>query len=148
MSGKRIGEHLSGFVQLTGHDIEEILSEQNSTHRRFGDIAIQLGLCSPEDIWRAWSSQLADSPQRINLDDFGIDTQALNFVPSHIASRYHVIPVRLHNDQLVLACDEVAYPQIATEMLGVLNWKTQFVLSNHFQIAKAIRTHYRQANAA
>src|SRR5262249_45936680 len=135
MSGKRIGERLSGIVPLSGHDIEEILSEQASTGRRFGDIAIQMGLCAPEHIWRAWSGQLSESPQRVNLEEFGVDTQALEHVSVEIASRYHIIPVRLMNDRLVIAVDEAAFEMIKTELLGVLPENVHYVLSNHHQIA-------------
>ena len=148
MSGKRIGERLSNMVPLSGHDIEEILSEQNSTGKRFGDIALQLGLCSPEHVWRAWSSQLAENPQRVNLDDFAIDYQAVGCLPARIALRFHVMPLRVLGDELVIAVDESAYPEVARQLLQVLKHKAQFVLSSHHQIARAIRQYYSKSSAA
>lgn len=153
MSGKRkktqrIGERLSHMVPLSGHDIEEILSEQGTTGKRFGEVAIQLGLCAPEHIWRAWGSQLAESPQRINLDEFGIDAQAIALLPVAIAVRYHVVPVRVLGDELVIAVDEAAYPDVAKELITILEHKAKFVLSNHTQIARAIRGYYARSSAA
>jgi hypothetical protein len=148
MSGKRIGERLSGMVPLSGHDIEEILSEQGSTGKRFGDIALQLGLCTPEHIWRAWSSQLEEAPQRVDLEYFGVDSQAAAHLPAAVAIRYHCMPVRMLGDQLVIAVDEAAYPQVAKELLALLHGKAKFVLSNHRDIAKAIRSYYTLAAAA
>jgi type IV pilus assembly protein PilB len=148
MSGKRIGERLSNMVPLSGHDIEEILSEQGTTGKRFGDIAIQLGLCSPEHIWRAWGNQLAEKPQRRDLDEFGIDAQAVEHLPRQVAVRYHVIPVRMLGDELVIAVDEAAYPEVAKELIALLGSKLIFVLSSHTQIARAIRSYYPQCTAA
>jgi hypothetical protein len=148
MSGKRIGERLSNMVPLSGHDIEEILSEQGATGRKFGDIALQMGLCTPEHIWRAWSSQLAEQPQRFDLDQFGIDAQAIDHLPHSIAVRYHVMPVRVLGDELVIAVDEAAYPDVAKNLLALLRGKAQFVLSNHQQIARAIRRYYARSSAA
>jgi len=148
MSGKRIGERLSNMVPLSGHDIEEILSEQNSTGKRFGDIALQLGLCSPEHVWRAWSSQLAENPQRVNLDDFGIDCQAVGYLPAQIALRFHVMPLRVLGDELVVAVDESAYPEVAKQLLSILDQKFIFVLSSHAQISRAIRSYYQRSSAA
>jgi type IV pilus assembly protein PilB len=108
MSGNRIGERLSRVTHISGHDIEEILSEQKSTGLRFGEIALQMGLCSPEDVVRAWSNQLDDSPQRINLDHFGIDSQAVATLPAEMAVHYHIMPVRILEDRLVVAVDEAA----------------------------------------
>lgn len=148
MSGKRIGERLSSMVPLSGHDIEEILSEQIATGKRFGDIALQLGLCAPEDIWRAWSAQLAESPQRVDLDKFGIDSQAAAQLPAGVATRLHVIPVRFSNGELVIAVDEAAYPEVARELLTIIKGNVKFVLSNHRQIARALRYYYSQSTAA
>ena len=148
MSGKRIGERLSGMVPLSGHDIEEILSEQYVTGRRFGDIALQMGLCSPEDVWRAWSGQLAESPQRIDLDRFAIDTQAVAHVSPAVVTRYHIMPLRLMGDELVIAVDEAGYSMAAKELETVLGTKVKFVLSTHRQITQAIRSYYATATAA
>jgi hypothetical protein len=148
MFGKRMGERLSRMVPLSGHDIEEILSEQSATGRRFGDIALQLGLCRPEHIWRAWSSQLAEAPQRVDLEEFGIDAQAVAHLPASLAIKYHVIPVRVLGDALVLAIDEAAYPEVAKQLISMLRVKVQFVLSSHHQIAQAIRAYYVQSSAA
>ena len=55
-SRARIGELLRKMVPLSRHDIEEILQEQTSTRRRFGDIALAWGLVKPEHVWeQIWS---------------------------------------------------------------------------------------------
>jgi hypothetical protein len=148
MSGKRIGERLSHMVPLSGHDIEEILSEQGTTGKRFGDIAIQLGLCSPEHIWRAWSSQLLENPQRVNLDEFGIDAQAVAYLSASVATRLHVMPIRVLGPELVVAVDEAAYPLVRKELIALLKDQVIFVLSSHQQISRALRAYYPQSTAA
>jgi hypothetical protein len=136
------------MVPLSGHDIEEILSEQGTTGRRFGDIAIQLGLCSPEQIWRAWSSQLLESPQRVNLDEFGIDAQAVGYLSESLALRLHVIPIRVLGPELVVAVDEAAYPVVRKELIESLKDPVIFVLCSHQQISRALRRYYPSCTAA
>jgi type IV pilus assembly protein PilB len=148
MSGKRIGERLSNIIPLTGHDIEEILAEQSATGKRFGDIAIQLGLAAPEDVWRAWGTQLAEAPQRVDLHKFHIDSQAVMHIPSQIAIRYHIIPVRILDNELVIAVDESAYPDVVHELFGVINYKVKYILCSHRQIAESLRSYYPRASAA
>jgi hypothetical protein len=83
MHADRIGEILSRIISLSNHDIEEILHEQRATHRPFGDIALAMGLCRPEDIWQAWSGQLdglSGQPRKIDLDSMGVDAQAIAFI--------------------------------------------------------------------
>lgn len=148
MSGKRIGERLSGMVPLSGHDIEEILSEQSGSGKRFGDIAMELGLCTPEHIFRAWSSQLAESPQRVDIESFGVDSQAIAHLPYNLAVRFHAMPLRVLENELVVAVDEAAYPEVAKQLLSVLHINIRFVLSSHQQIARAMRSYYAKSNAA
>src|SRR5687767_9264679 len=100
----RIGELLSQMVPLSGHDIDEILQEQEATHRRFGEIAISWGLCQPEHVWTAWCAQLKTDAQRIDLDVAGIDAQAAVLLPGDVARRWHVIPVRIGANGTLVAC--------------------------------------------
>ncbi|HMB95100.1 MAG TPA: hypothetical protein VKK61_03595 [Tepidisphaeraceae bacterium] len=136
------------MVQLSGHDIEDILSEQSSTGQRFGDIALQMGLCKPEDVWRAWSGQLDESPQRVNLEQFGVDSQAIEHLPLHLAIQYHIVPVRILADKLVVAIDEAAYPLLSPVLATVLERNLKFVLCTHREIATAIRSYYTNSLAA
>lgn len=147
MSGKRIGERLSNLVPLSGHDIEEILSEQDSKGGLFGDIALKFGLCQPEHLWRALCGQLEESPQKVNLSEFGIDSQAVEHFPVELALRFHAIPVRILGDEMVIAVDEAAYPEVAKEIIRTLHIKARFVLTTHQQIAHAIRTYYTHTPA-
>jgi hypothetical protein len=143
-----MGERLSHLIPLSGHDIEEILSEQTATGRRFGDIALRMGLCTPEHIWHAWRDQLAEQPQRVDLDEFGIDAQAIPCLPAPMALRYHCVPVRALNDEIVVAVNEAAYPQVANELRARLGNRVSFVLCSHYDIAKALRAYYMKATAA
>ena len=108
INGKRIGELLSQLVPLSGHDIEEILHEQSATRKPFGDIALAMGLCRPEHVWKAWCGQLLidASPRRIDLDRLGIDAQATSCIPQELASRLNIVPVRVLGDLLIVATSE------------------------------------------
>ena len=103
----RIGELLSRMVPLSGHDVEEILNEQEATHRRFGEIALSWGLCQPEHLWTAWCAQLADGNQRIDLDAVGIDAQAAALLPGDVARRWRVIPFRAGANGTLVARAEI-----------------------------------------
>ena len=77
MCRPRIGEVLSKFTGMSSMDVEEILQDQTVTNRRFGEIALSWGLCAPQDVWQAWYSQLDQDWPSVDLDDLGIDSQAV-----------------------------------------------------------------------
>jgi type IV pilus assembly protein PilB len=140
--GTRIGVLLCRLVSLTTHDIEEILEEQKYTGRRFGEIALAWGLCTPADIWHAWSDQLEERVQYVNLDSVGIDTQALSLLPAELADRYEVIPLRAVGNRLVLAASEASLARAQAELAGQVNSDLRFVVVNATELRRAIETHY------
>src|ERR1700733_12952706 len=94
MGQPRFGELLSRLVHLSGHDVDEILAEQNASHRRFGEIALSLGMCTPENIWQAWCEQLLTQVQKVDLEVLGIDAQAAAIIGRDVALRLGAIPIR------------------------------------------------------
>ncbi len=147
MSRVRIGELLTRMGQLSAHDIQEVLEEQNSNHHRFGDIALTWGLCQPEHIWRAWTDQLGDESQRIDLQVIGIDTQATAAMPAVLARQFHAIPLRVFDDQLILATRAPVDADAATELSMRLSKTVRFVFADAKQIETAIK-HYYPATSA
>ena len=103
---QRIGAVLSRMGQLSPHDINEILTEQRTTGARFGEIALALGLVQPEHVWAAWCAQLERQLERVDLDEIGIDAQAVERVPAELALGLQVVPVRLFERELVVAVSD------------------------------------------
>ena len=147
-SQQRIGEILCRIALLSLHDVEEILSEQQITGKRFGDIALELGLCRPEHIWRAWSRQLIEQPQQIDLDRFGIDAQAIAHVSSDVARQFRVIPVRAFGDELVVAHHDADVVDPAELLPAIGAKKVMFVTAPLDQLHRAIEQYYPAASAA
>jgi hypothetical protein len=142
MSAKRIGEILSSLVPLSGHDIEEILSEQSSTRRRFGDIALAMGLCRPEHIWRATSTQLDAGPIQVDLDALGVDSQALEHIPAKTARALGVVPLRVFGDELVVAAHADSLPIASDALPEILGLRIKFVIAERAQLERALLKYY------
>ena len=138
----RIGELLGRIVPLSGQDVAEILEEQKMSHRKFGQIALSWGLCQPEQLWQAWCDQMLNSPHKIDLDEVGLDTQALQHVPREIATACGVIPVRALGDRVVVAMSDQSPQSVVDQLPFALNKSVQFVLADAGQIAIAIDNSY------
>jgi hypothetical protein len=145
---QRIGELLSQLVPLSAHDVEEILHEQaiskgGNTRKRFGDIALAMGLCRPEHVWRAWCRQLIDGPPRkIDLDRIGIDTQALSCISRELAEELCVVPVRLMGNVLIVAIASDAIGLAATRLPGGVNQELRFAIADRAAIQRALKKCY------
>lgn len=144
-TGDRFGELLSRFVTLSRHDVYEVLEEQSGTHKKFGQIALQLGLCEPMHIWQAWSTQLVHRTPRVNLEEFGIDAQATSDVPAWLAAALGVMPIRSLEDRLIVAASDATLAR-AMETLTTQSTKpVSFVLADRKQIENAIARYYTNA---
>ena len=148
MSQLRIGQVLRKTAWLSELDVEEILLEQDSSHRRFGEIAISWGLCAPHDVWRAWYRQLGDATPWIDLDHFGVDSQAVAQVPRNVAMQFHILPLRVLGDQLVAAIAVDAANPPAQELGERIHKDVRFVRAEPRKIAAALSVHYPEPISA
>jgi hypothetical protein len=140
----KIGELLSQLVELSGHDVEEILHEQQATQRRFGEIALSWGLCQPEHVWSAWCRQVGEGSARdhVDLDRDGIDAQAVALLHAEVARALRVIPIRADGREVVLASEAVLGERVREELKGLLKRNVKFVLAARNQIDAAIDAYY------
>jgi type IV pilus assembly protein PilB len=136
------GELLARLVGLSDHDISEILLDQAISHRRFGEIAMSLQWCTPQHVWQAWWAQLGQSTQHVVLASAGVDTQALTAIPRSMAEQYDVIPIRVFEDQLVLATSEASQARARAELPLLVRKSIRFVLAPESQIRDAIDRYY------
>ncbi len=145
MDGQRIGQLLQELGKLSALDIHEVLAEQRSWPRRFGEIAVTLGFCEPEHVWSAWCSQLGGSTgaEEVNLDEVGVDAQAADHLPAEIAWAWRVMPLRAWEGRLVIA---VADPSTISvlELTQRAGMEVKIVRASKAQIEKALRTYYPQ----
>ncbi len=142
MSQTRIGELLSQQTNLSSHDVQEILAEQVSNRRPFGQIALQWGLCQPEDLWRAWFDQLGHHSPKVNLTKIGVDSRVVAIVPKQLAEQYGVMPMRMFENQLLLAIDRAPSKELTAELTQHIGRELKFVVAESAEIAEAQRHYY------
>lgn len=140
---QRMGDLLRRMVPLSWHDVDEILQEQRISSRRFGETAIAMGLCRPEHVWRAWCGQNPDKIESVDLDQIGVDAQAVALIPRDIAMRLNVIPIRVAGDLLVVATSDQNTSDAATALATiVVKQKIRFVIAPAEQIKIALMAYY------
>jgi hypothetical protein len=137
------GECLGKVVRLSAHDVSEIMEHQAATRRKFGEIALAWGLCRPQHVWQAWWDQLSRHTPTVDLEKLGIDSQAIASAPAAVAYQFHAVPVRAHQDQLVIATTTATLRRAQEELPKLLNKQVRFVVvSDPAQIEKAIAAYY------
>jgi hypothetical protein len=138
----RMGELLSRIVPISNHDVEEILQAQSGTHKKFGEIALAWGLCQPEHVWNAWVRQLASGVERVDLDQVGIDTQAVELIPAEAARELQVLPIRVADNVVVMATAEQETGKFEAKLATLLSHRVMFVRADAKQLHELIETYY------
>jgi len=148
MCHPKFGQLLGRLVNLSQHDVEEILEEQGATRQRFGEIALSWGLCEPEHVWQAWCDQLLTQIQKVDLDVLGVDSQAASMIHRDVALKLGAIPIRCLGRQLVVAVSDSNTARAAAELELMTAKDLRFVLADARQIDRAISTYYPAGPAA
>ena len=146
MSHRKIGELLGNMVPITEHDVEEILQEQVISHRKFGEIAVALGLCNPSHVWQAWALQPSAEPPRVDLNELGVDAQAIGCLPREVAAEHCAIPIRVFDNLIVLAVSDPAARAVLQDNL--ISFQVAIVLADEDQIRQSIGMYYTASEAA
>ena len=144
----RFGELLGRLVHISSHDVEEILNEQNGSHRKFGDIALSWGLCQPEHVLSAWCEQLVANAQTADLDTIGVDSQAAEMIEGEVATRLCAIPIRCLGQQLIVAVADGGTDVVAAELQLITGKRIHFVQCEAHQLRRAIGNYYSVGSTA
>jgi len=100
---KRLGDLLVEAGLITGEDLERALKVQQETGKRLGEVIVEQGMASPEDITRTLSQQLG--VEVIDLFETPVDQTLVTkgVITPDLILRHQVFPVRLEGNTLVLA---------------------------------------------
>lgn len=139
---QRIGELLSRIIPLSEHDVEEILHEQAASNQKFGDIALQLGLCKPEHVLQAWLRQLETRTDRISVVRIGVDGQALVYLNREMALKHIALPVRAIGDEVLLAVAHIPSEDHLAEIEKHSRMRVKLVLADESELKLAIDRYY------
>jgi len=139
MNIPRIGRILQDMGVLDERDIEEILDQQARTGQKFGSIAMQWGLATPEQIWQAWAVQLSAETREGDLDELGTDSAALFRVSSDLVVSYRIWPLRIWGDNLVIATAPDCPESIVKELASRLNLNVHRCIVPGWQLDDYIR---------
>ena len=98
---RRIGEILVELGLVTEEQISSALEEQRATGTRLGDVLLKSGYVMPRDLVRALAVQFGLS--FVDLDHHRIDPDVAQLVPQSLARRHRAVPVWREGQKIVVA---------------------------------------------
>ena len=138
---KRIGEVLCERGVIKKLQLDKALIHQKEHGGLLGQILVQLGYCSEEEIALALTAQYGFP--YLPLDNYEIDTSVIVMVPQAMARQYCLIPLDRIGNALTLAMGDPSNTQAIEEVELLTKCIVQTFVSAPSAIQKAIDKFYQ-----
>ncbi|HJW75666.1 MAG TPA: ATPase, T2SS/T4P/T4SS family [Thermoleophilia bacterium] len=99
-SKQRLGEIIVDLGLATPEQVDEAVGRQTDTRKRLGQLLIEAGVITELDLTRALGVKLG--VEFIDLSEQTIDMAAANLIPDKLCRKYSAIPVRFIDDSVLL----------------------------------------------
>lgn len=145
MKVKRIGDILVESGTLSNEDVERALAMQKGTNRRLGDILIEENFITETQLIEALRMQLGID--FIDLTKSKIETSLTTLIPKNIAKQYRLVPVKLVNDRLYVAMEDPLNFRAVEAVKEVSRKRVVVMIAYREAIERALNVLYENENA-
>ena len=136
-----LGRLLVDAGRLTQEQLNTALVNQlQDRSKKLGETLNEMGAVEAEVVPKALAGKLGIP--FVRLKDFEFDPEALAYVPREIARRYHLIPLCLYQDRLVIALDDPTNPEAIDVVQFVTGRNVELAIATREDIEAAIADNY------
>ena len=138
--GRVIEEEVKNIGLLTRDQIKEVHSLQKETHESIDEILLRLGYIKTQEVGNIIAEHLglAFTP----IKDLEISTLIINKVPSTVAYRHRIVPVRVENNILFIATDRPFNYLASANIEEFLKSKIEFQLASPEDLTALLERFY------
>lgn len=140
---RKIGDLLHARHQVTAKQLEQAVKIQQKSKKRLGQILLELGYISEEELTSALAYQRQWS--FVEIDPFDVEPALLRIIPKWLAERYRIFPLKFEEGVLHLAIDRIDLGLLKSSLSDLMKVKVKFSLTTHYDINYAIEKAYSPA---
>ncbi|MEA2086668.1 MAG: type II secretion system ATPase GspE [Candidatus Caldatribacteriota bacterium] len=101
-TNKRIGDILIEQGLITPQQLQKALEAQkNGNNKRLGEIFVEAGIITKEELYEVL--QFVYETEYVDLSNYVIDPEVISLIPEKIALQFKLIPISKSDDELVIA---------------------------------------------
>lgn len=146
MRNERIGDYLVSQGLLKEEQLQKVLQAQKESGgaKKFGDVVVELGFMSEVNFTKALAGKLR--VQYVDLDNYEINTDAVQRVPEALAKKHTVIAIAVMGKRLTVATNDPVNFIVLEDIKVSTGMDTIPVLATTSAINKAIGKCYSMQN--
>ena len=142
---KRLGDILLEAGKISLAQLNRALETQRKTKRRLGEVLIDQGLLTEDEIADVLAQQL--SLERIDLEKTFVEQDMARSIPKEVALKYTAIPIFMRDGKLVVAMSDPLNMFAIDDICFITQKKIQPAVATKKQIEKAIEIYYSKQDA-
>ena len=136
----KLGSILVSAGIVAPEDLERLLKKQSEVRKRLGELAIEEGVATEEEIGEALSTQLGIP--RMSLETTVIDPVVIGLISENMARDLVAIPLLRVEDRLTVAMADPTNEEAIKEIRFVTGCEVEPVIARHREIMNAIESYY------
>ena len=137
---KRLGDILVDAGLITSEQLQEALSKQKTMGKRLGKVLVETGFATEDSIANTLASQM--NIPFLNLNEFVVTPEILTTIPEGIVRTHSLLPVKLNGNMLQIAMSDPLDVFIIDEINFQTGYEIDVAISSESQVEAAIRHYY------
>lgn len=146
MKNKRLGEMLVDAHVLSQDKVEEAVKLQANSGKRLGAVLLENGYITETQLIDVLKIQLGID--FIDVNKVTIDPSMASIVPKSIAEQYHVVPIKLEKDKLILAMEDPLNFRALEAVKQITKYKVTPYIAYASAVERAILVLYENEGAS
>src|SRR5437016_2315265 len=143
---RRLGDLLVAEGLITDVQLAKALAEQKGTTEKLGAILLRLNFIQEEELIGFLSRQYGIPS--ITLSQLDLDPEVLRLIPTSVAKKYDVLPIKRQGSSLVLAMADPTNLSALDDVAFMTNLQVTPVVASQGAIRNAIDRNYEAQAAA
>src|SRR5260221_13734899 len=142
--GDRLGEMLIREGLLTREQLGQALSEQKSSKQRLGYVVAKLGLVNELELTKVLARH--HRMPAVDLSRFEVDARILRLVPSELATKHVVLPLKREGRTLTIAVADPTDLGLLEDLKFITRYDLFPVLAGEYTLRNLIEKHYQASS--
>jgi len=142
---ERLGDLLVRDGLITREQLQKALSEQKGTGNRLGYTLVKLGFVEETEITKMLARQYR--MPAVDLSRFEVDERIVKLVPTDVAVRHTVLPLKREGRTLTVAMSDPTNGSVMDDLKFITRYDIFPVIAGEYTLRQAIERYYEQSDA-
>jgi type IV pilus assembly protein PilB len=140
----RLGQHLISEGLITREQLAQALAEQRQSKHRLGYVLVKLGLVQEIEVTKLLARQ--SRMPAVDLSRFEVDPRLLRLIPSDMATKHVILPLKREGRTLTIAMADPADHALLEDLKFITRYDLFPVIAGEFTLRNLIEKHYQSSD--